>query len=43
MGERMVGIVTVDDAWDVAVDEATEDITKMAAMNQVRSPTLIPR
>ena len=28
----MVGIVTVDDAWDVAVDEATEDITKMAAM-----------
>ena len=33
MGERMVGIVTVDDAWDVAVDEATEDITKMAAMN----------
>ena len=29
----MVGIVTVDDAWDVAVDEATEDITKMAAMN----------
>ena len=33
MEERMVGIVTVDDAWDVAVDEATEDITKMAAMN----------
>ena len=25
--------MTVDDAWDVAVDEATEDITKMAAMN----------
>lgn len=32
-GERMVGIVTVDDALDVMVDEATEDITIMAAMN----------
>ena len=32
-GDRMVGIVTVDDAMDVMVDEATEDITKMAAMN----------
>lgn len=31
-GDLMVGIVTVDDAWDVAVEEATEDITKMAAM-----------
>lgn len=31
--ERMVGIVTVDDAMDVMVDEATEDMTKMAAMN----------
>ncbi|WP_072524894.1 magnesium transporter [Clostridium sp. Marseille-P3244] len=30
---RMVGIVTFDDAMDVMVDEATEDITKMAAMN----------
>lgn len=29
----MVGIVTVDDAMDVVVDEATEDITIMAAMN----------
>lgn len=29
----MVGIVTVDDAWDVAVKEATEDITKMAAIS----------
>lgn len=28
----MVGIVTVDDAMDVMVDEATEDITIMAAM-----------
>lgn len=30
--ERLVGIVTFDDAMDVMVDEATEDITKMAAM-----------
>lgn len=30
---RMVGIVTFDDAMDVMVDEATEDITKMAAIN----------
>ena len=29
----MVGIVTVDDAMDVMEDEATEDITKMAAIN----------
>ena len=29
----MVGIVTVDDAMDVVVDEATENITIMAAMN----------
>ena len=29
---RMVGIVTFDDAMDVMVDEATEDITKMAAI-----------
>lgn len=32
-GDRMVGIVTFDDAMDVMVEEATEDITKMAAMN----------
>ena len=31
--ERMVGIVTFDDAMDVIVEEATEDMTKMAAMN----------
>ena len=37
--ERMVGIVTFDDAMDVMVDEATEDITKMAAMSP--SETLI--
>ena len=29
----MVGIVTVDDAMDVVVDEATEDMTLMAAVN----------
>ena len=31
--ERLVGIVTFDDAMDVMVDEATEDITKRAAMS----------
>lgn len=30
---RMVGIVTIDDAMDVMEEEATEDITKMAAIN----------
>lgn len=30
---HMVGIVTFDDAMDVMVEEATEDITKMAAMS----------
>lgn len=30
--ERLVGIVTVDDAIDVLQDENTEDITKMAAI-----------
>ena len=30
--ERLVGIVTVDDAMDVMQDEATEDIEKMAAI-----------
>ena len=34
----MVGIVTVDDAMDVMEDEATEDITKMAAMNPSEKP-----
>lgn len=29
----MVGIVTVDDALDVVVDEATEDMSLMAAVN----------
>ena len=32
-GGLMVGIVTADDAMDVMVEEATEDITIMAAMN----------
>ena len=32
-GGLMVGIVTVDDAMSVMVEEATEDITIMAAMN----------
>ena len=31
--ECMVGIVTVDDALDVVVDEATEDMSLMAAVN----------
>lgn len=30
--QRLVGIVTVDDVIDVIVDEATEDISKMAAV-----------
>lgn len=34
----MVGIVTVDDAMEVMVDEATEDITIMAAMNPSEKP-----
>ncbi len=31
--DKMVGIVTVDDAMDVMQDEATEDVEKMAAMS----------
>ena len=34
----MVGIVTFDDAMDVMVEEATEDITKMAAMSPSEKP-----
>lgn len=34
----MVGIVTFDDAMDVMVEEATEDITKMAAINPSEKP-----
>ncbi len=33
--ERLVGIVTFDDAMDVMQEENTEDITKMAAMTPV--------
>ncbi|MFR6562704.1 MAG: CBS domain-containing protein [Eubacterium ventriosum] len=37
---RLVGIVTVDDAMDVVIDEATEDITKMVPLLQVRKHIL---
>ncbi len=37
---RLVGIVTVDDALDVLETEATEDIEKMAAMLQTDKPYL---
>ena len=35
---RLVGIVTVDDAVDVMVEEATEDIQKMAAIGSTDKP-----
>ena len=38
--ERLVGIVTVDDALDVMEEEATEDIEKMAAIVHVDKPYL---
>lgn len=37
---RLVGIVTADDAIDVLVDEATEDIEKMAAITPSDRPYL---
>ena len=37
---RMVGIVTVDDAIDVMEEEATEDISKMAAITPTDKPYL---
>lgn len=37
---RLVGIVTVDDAMDVIRDEATEDIDKMAAITPSDTPYL---
>ncbi|HNW04496.1 MAG TPA: magnesium transporter [Oscillospiraceae bacterium] len=37
---RLVGIVTVDDAMDVIVAEATEDIEKMAAITPSERPYL---
>ena len=33
LDNRMVGIITVDDAMDVMVDEATEDLSIMGAVN----------
>ena len=36
LDNRMVGIITVDDAMDVMVDEATEDISIMGAVIQVK-------
>ena len=33
LDNRMVGIITVDDAMDVMVDEATEDLSLMGAVN----------
>ena len=38
--QRLVGIVTVDDAIDVLQEEATEDIEKMAAMTPSEKPYL---
>ncbi len=38
--ERLVGIVTVDDAIEVMTDEATEDIEKMAAITPGEKPYL---
>jgi len=38
--ERLVGIVTVDDAIDVIEEEATEDIQKMAAITPTDKPYL---
>ncbi|MBO5248282.1 MAG: magnesium transporter [Clostridia bacterium] len=38
--ERLVGIVTVDDAMDVLLEETTEDIQKMAAIIPTEKPYL---
>lgn len=40
MEKRLVGIITVDDAMDVLVDENTEDIQKMNAMLPNEKPYL---
>ncbi|MBQ8415633.1 MAG: magnesium transporter, partial [Clostridia bacterium] len=40
MEQRLVGIVTVDDALDVLETEATEDIEKMAAISPSEKPYL---
>ena len=39
-GNRLVGIVTVDDAIDVALEEATEDVEKMAGITPSDKPYL---
>jgi magnesium transporter len=39
-GNRLVGIVTVDDAIDVALDEATEDVEMMAGITPTDKPYL---
>ncbi len=39
--ERLVGIVTVDDAIDVLEEEATEDMEKMAAITPTDKPYLL--
>ena len=36
--KRLVGIITVDDAMDVLVEEATEDFEKMAAIRPSEAP-----
>ena len=38
MEKRLVGIITVDDAMDVLVEEATEDFEKMAAIRPSEAP-----
>ncbi len=38
--ERLIGIVTVDDAIDVLQEEATEDIERMAAISPLDKPYL---
>ena len=40
LGNRLVGIVTVDDAIDVALEEATEDVEKMAGITPSDKPYL---
>ena len=40
MDDRLVGIVTIDDAVDVMTEEATEDIEKMAAITPSEHPYL---
>ena len=37
---RLVGIVTIDDAWDVLERETTEDIELMAAITPSDTPYL---